>query len=258
MRETFYPGVVSLALLSDLHGRPFNRIIRSLQNHRPELIAITGDIVYGTFPVDDQSPLVTQTNVLPFLEACCSIAPTFLSLGNHEQMLDGEDIRSIEERGVTVLDNEWKKVVIGSRHLVIGGLTSKYVTEYQEFRKDKHGARYPKKESGSVKRKPRIDWLAEYAEEPGYHILLSHHPEYYDLIPGKVDLILFGHAHGGQWNYYSFRQKRPCGVFAPGQGFFPKYTSGVYGRMIVSRGLSNTSQIPRLFNPTEIVYISTE
>ena len=49
MRETFYPGVVSLALLSDLHARPYENVIRSLQRHKPELIAITGDIVYGSF-----------------------------------------------------------------------------------------------------------------------------------------------------------------------------------------------------------------
>ncbi len=255
MRETFYPGEVSLALLSDLHARPYENVIRSLQRHKPELIAITGDIVYGSFPVDDQSPLVTQTNVLPFLSACTSIAPTYLSLGNHEQMLDEEDISSIRQTGVTVLDNEWRKV----GNIVIGGLTSEYVTVYQEFRKGQHGARYPRKESiSSEGRKPRTDWLAEYVEQPGYHILLSHHPEYYPLIPEKVELVLSGHAHGGQWNYYSFRRKRPCGVFAPGQGFFPKYTSGIYDRMIVSRGLSNTARIPRIFNPTEIVYVRPE
>ena len=254
MRETFYPGVVSLALLSDLHARPYENVIRSLQAHKPSLIAITGDIVYGSFPVDDQSPLNTQPNVLPFLSACTSIAPTYLSLGNHEQMLDEEDITDIRQTGVVVLDNQWEK----AGKIIIGGLSSEYVTEYQEFRKGQHGVRYPRKEISQSERKPRTDWLVEYAAQPGYHILLSHHPEYYELIPEKVDLILCGHAHGGQWNYYSFRRKRPCGVFAPGQGFFPKYTSGIYDRMIVSRGLSNTARIPRIFNPTEIVYIRPE
>ena len=259
MRETFYPGVVSLALLSDLHARPYENVIRSLQRHKPELIAITGDIVYGSFPVDDKSPLVTQTNVLPFLAACTSIAPTYLSLGNHEQMLDEEDIATIQQTGVTVLDNEWKELILEGRKIVIGGLSSEYVTEYQEYRKGQHGARYPRKENiSSEERKPRTDWLAEYAAQPGYHILLSHHPEYYDQIPQSVDLVLSGHAHDGQWNYYSFRKRRACGIFAPGQGFFPKYTSGFYDRMIVSRGLSNTARIPRIFNPTEIVYIGTE
>ena len=180
MRETFYPGKVSLALLSDLHARPYENVIRSLQHHKPELIAITGDIVYGSFPVDDKSPLITQPNVLPFLAACTSIAPTYLSLGNHEQMLDEEDITDIRQTGVVVLDNEWKELILEGRKIVIGGLSSEYVTEYQEYRKGQHGARYPRKEISQSERKPRTDWLSEYAAQPGYHILLSHHPEYPD------------------------------------------------------------------------------
>ena len=45
------------------------------------------------------------------------------------------------------------------------------------------------------------------------------------------------------------------GLFAPGQGLLPKYTSGVHGNMIISRGLANTGgMIPRLFDPREAVY----
>ena len=46
------------------------------------------------------------------------------------------------------------------------------------------------------------------------------------------------------------------GLCAPGQGLFPKLTSGVTdGHLIISRGLSNCQIVPRVFNPTEIVYI---
>jgi predicted MPP superfamily phosphohydrolase len=46
-------------------------------------------------------------------------------------------------------------------------------------------------------------------------------------------------------------------VFAPDQGLFPKYTSGVHeGRLVISRGLSNTvTPIPRLFNSRELVVV---
>ena len=47
---------------------------------------------------------------------------------------------------------------------------------------------------------------------------------------------------------------------APGQGIFPKYTSGVYmnsGRqLVVSRGLGNSSFPIRLFNHPEIIIVS--
>ena len=61
-----------------------------------------------------------------------------------------------------------------------------------------------------------------------------------------VDLVLSGHAHGGQ-----FRLPLLGGVFAPNQGMFPKHDSGLFEKentkMIVSRGIGN-SIIPLRFN----------
>ena len=95
-----------------------------------------------------------------------------------------------------------------------------------------------------------MGWLTDFAALPGYHILLSHHPEYFPFIPQSIELILSGHAHGGQWRVLG------RGVYAPGQGFWPKWTSGIIdGRMVVSRGLANTAKLPRINNPTEIVYM---
>jgi len=139
--------------------------------------------------------------------------------------------------------------------------------------------RYPKKivtekdNQHDPKRRiiPDTSWLAEFASTPGYHILLSHHPEFVDEIKGSVvkcgantaghiDLILSGHAHGGQWRVYHPIKKKWIGVFAPGQGLWPKLTEGVHeiykSTLIISRGLTNTSKIPRFFNRPEVVYIS--
>lgn len=258
MKEITYHGFpVSLALLADLHNTDPAPIIASLRVHQPSLIAITGDVLYGSAPVDDQSPLETQKNVLPFLKACCSIAPAFLSLGNHEWMLDSTDIKEIEKTGVTVLDNSWITTVVNGKEIVLGGLTSGYVTDYRAFRATTGGSvRYPKKEGLSgiggmrSEHKPDVSWLPAYSSVPGYHIALSHHPEYYPLIPEGINLILSGHAHGGQWRVFG------RGVWSPGQGWWPRYTKGVYdGRMVVSAGLSNTTWVPRIGNPTEVVYL---
>ena len=69
--------------------------------------------------------------------------------------------------------------------------------------------------------------------------------------PLPIDLTLSGHAHGGQWRFFG------RGVFSPGQGLFPKYTSGMYdgGRFIVGRGLGNPIIIPRIFNSPEVLVI---
>ena len=101
--------------------------------------------------------------------------------------------------------------------------------------------------------KPSLSWLAEFSSAGCPKILLCHHPEYYEkyLSEYGIDLIVSGHAHGGQWRFFG------RGVFAPGQGIFPKYTSGVYdGRLVVSRGMKKAKVIPRFFNPTEVVLIT--
>ena len=269
MVETVYriPGAPRLALLADLHGRDPEPVLQSLRCHPVSLICIAGDILYGSHPEGDRSPLDTQEHVLPFLSGCAAIAPTFLSLGNHEWMLDDQDLAAISATGVTVLDNTFTTISIDGKRVVLAGLTSGYVTDYRTFRATQDGSvRYPRKDTisgigGAVtasQHKPETAWLQSFAAASGFHVLLSHHPEYFPLIPPSVDLVLSGHAHGGQWAYYSLRKKRMCGVWSPGQGFLPKWTKGVYeGRLVVSAGLSNTASVPRLFNPTECVYIKS-
>ena len=72
----------------------------------------------------------------------------------------------------------------------------------------------------------------------------------------EFDLILSGHAHGGQWRIPRILN----GFLAPNQGFFPKYAGGKYDfnhtTFIVSRGLAKEStRIPRIFNPPELVIV---
>lgn len=254
MIETIYrvKDAPHLALLSDLHNREFDEIVESLERHRPEMICIAGDVVNGH---EEHS---FQSNVLPFLAACAGIAPSHMSLGNHERIL--EDLQEIEETGVTVLDNSYRTVTAGEKTVVIGGLTSARVSQRRAETETHTGYDRKTKEKetaykGHYRRPsgPEMDWLEEYVNTSGYHILLSHHPEYFPLIPSGIELTLSGHAHGGQWRFFG------RGVFAPGQGLLPKYTSGVYEEdgklMVVGRGLSNTAPVPRINNPVEIVYV---
>ena len=94
---------------------------------------------------------------------------------------------------------------------------------------------------------------SEFSEEDGITILLCHHPEYYDryIRAFSVDLTLAGHAHGGQWRLFG------QGLFAPGQGLFPRYTSGLYeDRLLVSRGMANVPKwIPRINNRPELILL---
>ena len=88
-----------------------------------------------------------------------------------------------------------------------------------------------------------------------YCILLSHMPETFEAyVSEEVDLVLSGHAHGGQ-----FRVPFIGGIIAPNQGLFPEFDAGKYIKnntiMIVSRGIGNSIIPIRFNNRPEIVIV---
>nr|MBO2493209.1 hypothetical protein [Clostridia bacterium] len=87
-------------------------------------------------------------------------------------------------------------------------------------------------------------------------MLLAHRPGMFSLYSSyQFDVILSGHAHGGQ-----VRLPFRGGLVAPNQGLFPKYTAGEYEKednvMIVSRGLGNSIFPQRIFNRPEAIVIT--
>lgn len=219
------PAPLTVAQVSDLHARPPRPVLAALQKATPDMIAITGDLF---------DRLATAPETLPFLRSCAALAPTVYVYGNHEQATP-EDDAAIRASGVTLLQND--AVVCCSIH--VGGLNSGFTDRASQG-------------NLTATPTPNTDFLDRFAATDGYKLLLCHHPEYYPahLRDRAIDLVLAGHAHGGQWRFGGH------GVFAPGQGFFPRYTGGMYdGRLIVSRGLANTAPFPRIGNPTELVFV---
>lgn len=210
-------------VVADLHDREASNVVEKIKELKPDVIFIPGDLT--SHKIDSKK----NHNTLNTLRKLVSISPVFYSRGNHEWVFDENDIKAIRSLGVTFLDNEF----VHFGEFVIGGQKSAQRCGIHHIKDDK----------------PEIQWLNDYVNEEGYHILLNHHPEYISNVPSKVELVLSGHAHGGQWIIFNH------GIFAPGQGLFPKYTKGQYGNMILSAGLTNTVMLPRIGNPTELIYI---
>jgi predicted MPP superfamily phosphohydrolase len=228
---------VKIALASDLHNNPFLSTLEGLTKAKPDMILIPGDLT------DDIYIKKGAEQTLAFLRGCAEIAPTYYSLGNHEircyhkgnpwrkpipEPISEAFRQDVGTTGAILLDNE--SVCVGD--FLICGLTSGI--------------------NGS-KNEPNTAVLDAFCKENAeIKLLLCHHPEYYPthLKDKKIDLIVCGHAHGGQWRIFN------RGVYAPGQGLFPKYTSGVIGgNCVISRGLGDHTWIPRIFNPRELVII---
>ncbi len=220
---------IKIAVASDLHNREADNIIAALKKTKPDIIAIPGDLCEKL-----NCPYAPDKNenALKFLSEASKIAKVFYSLGNHEKKVSVKSRDKIRRTGAILLeDNDIKE-----GELLISGLSSGL--------NENHLGETPA---------PNLVYLKQFAAKEGFKILLSHHPEYYDsyIKQTNIDLIISGHAHGGQIRIFN------KGIYSPGQGFFPKYTSGLYdNRLFVSRGLTNTFPlIPRIFNKPELAII---
>lgn len=217
-----------LCVISDLHAKISPKLAVAVRGLSPDAVLMPGDIFDTRGRREDVMAFLSfLTNELKL--------PVFMSLGNHDRHIEERDRCEIAELGISLLDDSSTEFC----GISICGLTSGFFSEY---RSDVEKTPPPKHEV-----------LRRFAALPSPRILLCHHPEYYpDYIrETEIELTVAGHAHGGQWELFG------RGVFAPGQGLFPRYTAGVYdgGRLIVSRGVTNTVHIPRFFNPTEILLI---
>ena len=218
---------MKFAFVSDIHNFPHWVIIDFLEDIGADAIFVPGDFIHSS---------KVYKSGIELLQIASDLAPTFCTLGNHEIRFTGDIKALVKEAGAVLLDNESYMF----NGVNIGGLSSGYKFGQAQRRLGTTPA-------------PDVEWLEKYSREDGYKILLSHHPEYYAkyIKDMPIDMILSGHAHGGQIRLFG------QGIISPGQGFFPKYTSGMYDdRLIVSRGIGNKFIVPRINNKREIIVIS--
>ena len=221
-----------IAQISDLHNAEFGadnqKLIEILEREAPDAIVLTGDLVDGW-----------RTNVdsaASFARRCAEIADCYFVTGNHEAKI-GDDYAALEtalsDAGVTVLRNASVRIRNGVESIRLIGV-----------------------DDPSFGGEANLDATLEALSSDDFTILLAHRPEKIDeYAKWGIDLVLSGHAHGGQ-----IRIPGIGGVYAPGQGFFPKYTSGEYAvggtTMIVSRGLGNSVLPLRVNDRPEVVIVT--
>ena len=235
-------GSFTIAQVSDLHNAEFGggngELLTILEEAEPDLIAITGDLI--------DSRRTDPVPALAFLEGAVELAPVCYVTGNHEfRAYDAyQDLKSqMEELGVIVLENE--AVVLEAVPLRVIGLDDL-----------SFGVRSDPSASPEQILEDALTALAPQAgEEDLRTVLLAHRPEYVELYAQHgADLVLSGHAHGGQ-----VRLPGVGGLYAPGQGFLPAYTSGLYQigetSLVVSRGLGNSLFPLRVNNRPEVVLV---
>lgn len=213
--------------ISDLHNKDFGgRLIDKITELNPDIIVITGDIV-------DSNHTNIET-ALEFAEKSAETSPSYYITGNHEYWLEISKreklMNGLESAGVKILSDESTEIEHNGKSFNLTGLDDN--TLMRDFRN------------------------ILPTNKNSLNILLAHEPQYINSYSswGSVDLVLTGHAHGGQ-----FILPFIGGLVAPDQGFFPEYTDGIHKSadtsMIISRGLGNSVIPLRLFNFPDIVCV---
>ncbi len=235
-------GSARIAVVSDLHshiwGEGQQPLLDMIAAQQPDIIALVGDIA------DDGEPLYGAEM---FLRRVTDIAPAYYVSGNHEYWSGayGEIHDMIEGFGITVLDNESEVLTVGGLRLCLCGIDDPEVFDYT----DDPMLLALGSEEALLRRFSDLD-------SGTYTILLAHRPEYIGAyLQYDFDLILSGHTHGGQVRIPLLLN----GLFAPDQGWLPRYAGGRYDfddtTMIVSRGAGAGNILPRIFDPPEIVVV---
>jgi predicted MPP superfamily phosphohydrolase len=229
--------------VADLHDRPYDKILPILKAERPDLILIPGDLTETL----REGRETAERAGLRLLAECAALASTFYTFGNHEIGGCHGNIRKAKRSNIPLhfsLTPAWREIIASTGATLVNHQTVSW-----------NGVTIGSLGSGLLNPGwiPDLTELESLTAASGYKLLLCHHPEYFDryLRAYPIDLILSGHAHGGQWRVFG------RGVYAPDQGLFPKYTSGLHeDRLIISRGVTNTVPFaPRFFNPCEVVTV---
>ena len=227
---------IRLALVTDLHSCDYGEnqedLLDAIAAQHPDGILLGGDIIDDDIPREKGELFVTEVS---------QTYPTYYVSGNHEYRTDDIDgIKGfLRSAGATVLEGDCIPLTVDGQTIQICGVD------------DPEGV-------GQEAMDRQLAQAAAQADPDHFTILLSHRPELIDQYRsfGVFDLILSGHAHGGQWRIPGLLN----GLLAPNQGFFPDYAGGRYDfsdcTFLVSRGLAREStRIPRLFNPPELVIL---
>lgn len=237
-------NTIKIVQLSDLHSKPFKKVLNIVKNQSPDLIVITGDYINDKCKNKDK--------MLDFGKELVKTSPVYYITGNHERRLENFDdlMEELKNIGFVVLLNNIEAVNIKDNVINILGLDENQASFDA----------YKKRRKGIFEYKDMSKYLRELENMNGFKLVLSHYPENYESIKEhcyskySFDLQLSGHAHGGQFILPIIGP-----VFSPGQGLRPKYARGSFGdrpKLIVSRGLGNAEFPFRLFNHPEINVIS--
>ena len=198
-------------------------IIEEINLLNPDIVVFTGDLIDKDYKPNDKD----ISNLKELLTSIKSKYGKYSVLGEHDIKVE-DTIKDIYiSSNFTLLDNSYD-VIYGNNNnkLFIGGLSNN----------------------------PDIDKVMNYFtdnEDISYKIILTHEPDYTDIILSKykVNLVLAGHSHNGQINIpYVKKLFLPYGSKKYYENYYKVNDTDLY----VSSGIGESRINFRLFNKPSI------
>ena len=220
--------------ISDLHAHDPERINVDIWRHIDRLdfdmAAITGDVILGRQQFY-QGPITELDAHREQFAALAQRRPTFFVEGNHEGHNFPQVYALMNDLGITFLRNQTYNLEHGGGIIEILGTADPSILRWEGF--------------------AAFDALFETPSD-NFQLVLTHQPQMFDRFKDSgVNLTLAGHTHGGQ-----IRLPFVPTIYAPGQGFFPRYGAGFYYHedavLYVSRGIGTTYFPLRFWNRPEL------
>ena len=226
---------VRIAIVSDLHGARYgenqSEITAALERENPHAVILLGDIF-------DHRGVEAQAKAL--VSALADRFTCYFVPGNHEYKT-GElgQIRDILSAAkMPILAGESVILRVNETRMQLFGIDDA--------------------EAGIERQQQQLKVAAAERSADLYSILAIHVPnDAAQYLPHGFDLMLSGHTHGGQFAVPGLLN----GLYAPGQGVFPKLGGGRYDfaqqTLVICRGLSQKPLwLPRLGNPPELCFVT--
>lgn len=209
---------IKLTQISDFHSntpKNLDYILESIEKFNPDFMILTGDI-------NDYGTRHKLEKAMAFVEELKKLGiRTYYILGNHEEngpLLD-EFLDRLSQNEVIILRNSDDLIEVRGNVVYIFG------TEYYGF-----------------------DYSSFKGKDDYVNIVLAHHSKLIrNAYNGMEDFVFSGHTHGGQVRFPLIGP-----IWAPGEGFFPKYDKGVFDyenfKIYIDSGLGNTKFNLRFLN----------
>lgn len=228
---------VRLAVVTDFHSSDnADDVVAMVTFCAPDAVLMVGDMF------DDDIANRPTERTLSLMRQLSAQYPCYYVSGNHEAWTGEMDAlyQQTEEAGVTVLRMSSGVLTVRGQRIALCGIPDPYEMVF----------------SGAPDTEEQLRQALEDVDSADFTVLLAHRPELlakYAQFP--LDLVLSGHAHGGQVRIPGVLN----GLYAPNQGWFPKLAGGAYTQdgttLIVSRGLAVRTRLPRIFNRPEVVLV---